>query len=97
MTDIMAQRPRLDTTSIYFKDSYEAEIQCMNTLTELIREVSTYLMINEKRLNKSIKDYLQLTYKVLNEYTNKKWTDVKPEELSNEIKQRQTVQGGLRY
>jgi UDP-galactopyranose mutase len=69
----------------------------MNSLTELTREVSSYLMSNEKRLNKSIKDYLQLTYKVLNEYTNKKWTDVKPEELSKEIKQRQTVQGGLRY
>lgn len=69
----------------------------MNTLTELIREVSSYLISNEKRLNKSIKDYLQLTYKVLNEYTNKKWTDVKPEELSKEVKQMQTVQGGLRY
>jgi UDP-galactopyranose mutase len=97
MIDLMAQRPRLDTTAFYFKDSYEAEIQCMNTLTELIKEVSSYLMSNEKRLNKSIKDYLQLTYKVLNEYTNKKWTDVKPEELSKEVKQRQTVQGGLRY
>ena len=63
----------------------------MNSMIELIREVSTYLMSNEKRLNKSIKDYLQLTYKVLNEFTNKKWTDVKPEELSKEIKQRQTV------
>ena len=88
MTDLMAQRPRLDTTAFYFLDSYEAEIKCMDTMTQLVKEISTYLMSNEKKLNKQLKDYLQLTYKILNDYTNKKWTDVKPEEISKEVKQR---------
>ncbi len=91
MIDLMAQRPRLDTTSSYFLDSYEAEIKCMNTLTDLFKEITDYLMLNEKRLNKQLKDYLQLTYKILNDYTNKKWTDVRPEDISKEVKSRQTV------
>lgn len=78
-------------------DSYEAEIKCMDTMTDLVKEITDYLMSNEKRLNKQLKDYLQLTYKILNEYTSKKWTDVRPEDLSKEVKARQTVQGGLRY
>jgi len=69
----------------------------MNTMTKLVREISCYLMSNEKKLNKQLKDYLQLTYKILTDFTNKKWTDVKPEDISKEVKQRQTVQGGLRY
>ena len=97
MTEVMAQRPRLDTTASYFADSYEAEIKCMDTMTKLVREISCYLMSNEKKLNKQLKDYLQLTYKVLTDFTNKKWTDVKPEDIPKEVKQRQTVQGGLRY
>lgn len=97
MTDLMAQRPRLDPNAIYFLESYNDEIKNLETMTELVKEISNYIMKNEKRLNKTLKDYLQLTYKILNDYTNKKWTDSKPEEIQKEVKSRQTVQGGLRY
>ena len=45
MTDLMAQRPRLDYTSssTYFLESYKAEILCLQTQTKLFKEIIAYL------------------------------------------------------
>lgn len=88
MTDLMAQRPRLDysPTSTYFIESYKAEILCMQTQSKLFKEFITYLLANERKHNMYIKDYLQVAYRLTNEYTNKKWTDTKQEDILKEVK-----------
>lgn len=93
MTDLMAQRPRLDYTlsSTYFIESYKAEIHCMQTQTKLFKEIIAFLFTNERKHNKYIKDYLQVAFRLTNEYTNKKWTDAKQDEVLKEVKQRQVV------
>jgi hypothetical protein len=93
MTDLMAQRPRLDYTasSTYFIESYKAEILFMQTQFKLFKEIIAFLFSNEKKHNKYIKDYLQVAFRLTNEYTNKKWTDAKQDEVLKEVKQRQVV------
>ena len=92
MTDLMAQRPKLDyKTSTYFIESYRAEINCMETHLKLVKEITSYLMVHERKCNKYIRDYLQVAYRLTNEYTNKKWTDTQQEDILKEVKQRQVV------
>ena len=75
----MSQRPRFDYTpsSTYFIESYKAEIHCMQTQTKLFKEIIAFLFNNERKHNKYVKDYLQVAFRLTNEYTNKKWTDAK--------------------
>jgi hypothetical protein len=89
----MAQRPRLDyaTSSTYFIESYKAEIYCMQTQKKLFKEIIAFLFSNERKHNKYVKDYLQVAFRLTNEYTNKKWTDTKQDEVLKEVKQRQVV------
>ncbi len=84
----MAQRPRLDMKGWYFTDSYEFEINCLQTQENLMRDISDYLIKNEKKQNKDIKDYLQMTYRITQDFTNKDWTDVRPEDIGKEVKAR---------
>ncbi len=56
-----------------------------------------HLQENERKENKRVKDYLQMSYRLTNEYINKKWTDVKSEKIEKEVKTRQLVQGGMRF
>ena len=98
MTDLMAQRPRIDySTSNYFVESYKAEVVCFETHLRLIKEIIKFQVNEEKKHNKHIKDYLQMAYRITNEYTNKKWTDTTSEDVLREVKSRQVVQGGMRY
>ena len=69
----------------------------MKTQTKLFRELNAYLVKNERKQNKYIRDYLQVAYRLTNEYTNKKWTDARADEVNREVKQRQVVQGGMRF
>lgn len=47
-----------------------------------------FLMAHEKKENKHIKDYLQMTYRITNEYTNKQWSDSHTEDILRDAKQR---------
>jgi hypothetical protein len=50
MTDLMAQRPRIDhSRSAYFRESYLAEIKCLETHLKLMKELVDYLMQEEKK------------------------------------------------
>jgi hypothetical protein len=60
-------------------------------------EIIRFQVNEEKKHNKHIKDYLQMAYRITNEYTNKKWTDTTSEDVLREVKSRQVVQGGMRY
>ena len=50
----------------------------------------------ERAENQGIKEYLQMTYKIANQYNNKQWSDVNIEEQKKEIRTRQVIQGGMR-
>ena len=59
ITDIMGKRPRLDfTESFHFKNSYLQEVQCLEAHKELIKEVLSYQMKEEKEINLHLKKYL---------------------------------------
>lgn len=53
-------------------------------------------MSNEKDENRKIKDYLNLSFKMADQYRNMSWTDANPANLKEEIKERQYIQGGMR-
>ena len=39
ITDLMAERPRLNLNANHFKDSYKAETECLQKKNELIRTI----------------------------------------------------------
>ena len=87
--DIMAWRPRLDLQrSWYFKQSYKAEIRYLRTLLKLIQTAIQYQMSTEKKENQAIRDYLNLSFKMADQYKNMSWTDVDTDKISDEIKER---------
>ena len=46
-------------------------------------------MSTEKKENQSIRDYLNLSFKMADQYKNMSWTDVDSDKISDEIKERQ--------
>jgi hypothetical protein len=54
-------------------------------------------MSNERKSNKHIRDYLQVAFQLTNDYTSKKWTESNQEDIMKDVKQRQVVQGGMRF
>jgi hypothetical protein len=73
MVDVMAKRPRLNTDSTHFVDSYKAEIDYFNSLREFINEISREQMRREKIISDDIKEHLELKYRKVNEHVNRKW------------------------
>lgn len=69
MTDLMAQRPRIDCChSVYFVESYRADTDCIKAQTRLLREIVSYQMKNERKANKGTKDYLQAAFKITRDF-----------------------------
>jgi hypothetical protein len=58
----------------------------METHLKLVKEIISYLMVNERKCNKYLKDYMQVAFRLTNEYTNKKWADTKSEDIQKEVK-----------
>lgn len=79
IVDEMARRPKLNLSGSHFKDSYEAEIQCMKEKVTLIRGVMKMLMKDELDVNVNTRQYLEKSYRLLHEMMNKKFTVVDPE------------------
>lgn len=92
VVDVMAWRPRLDLQRAwYFRLSYLAEIQYLKTLLKILQTAVNFQMSNEKSENRKIKDYLNLCFKLADEYKQMSWTDVPPDQIKEEIKDRQYV------
>jgi len=97
IVDIMAWRPRLDLQrSWYFAQSYRAEINYLEALLKLIQTAIHFQMSNEKKENQQIRDYLNLSFKMADNYKQMTWTDVDSSKISDEVKERQYLQGGQR-
>jgi len=82
----MAWRPKLDLQrSWYFRLSYTAEVRYLKTLLKLVKTAIQFQMSNEKEENRKIKDYLNLSFKMAENYRNVSWTDANPPDIKNEI------------
>jgi hypothetical protein len=61
----MAKRPRFNLSGTHFKDSYLAEVECLEGKTKLVREVITMLMTAEKEENNHVREYIEKAYRLL--------------------------------
>jgi hypothetical protein len=67
IVDEMARRPRLNLSASHFRDSYEAEVNCLKVKTGLIREVMKMLMAAEFKENNRTREYIEKSYRMLYE------------------------------
>lgn len=51
----MARRPKLNLSGSHFKDSYLAEIECLNEKTSLVRDLIKLIMNDEFKINDGIR------------------------------------------
>jgi len=90
ITDIIGKRPRLNT-DYYFTQGYKQEVQCLEAHEKLVEEAVRFQIESERAENLQIRQYLQYTYKLANQYVNHKWADSTPEDLRKDTKTRQVV------
>lgn len=65
IVDEMARRPKLNLSGSHFKDSYIAEIECLNEKTSLLRDLIKLIMNDEFKVNDSIRQYIEKSYRLL--------------------------------
>ena len=63
----MALRPKLNLAGTHFRDSYIAEIEAVECKTKLIRSVMRMLQTNEFKENNSVREYIEKSYRLMNE------------------------------
>ena len=95
IVDEMAKRPRINLNGTHFRDSYMGEVQVLKQKTRLLREVMRMLIKAEFKQNNSVREYLELTYRLLHEGMENKWTYERPEKLEEELNKREMVQTGV--
>lgn len=74
IVDLMARRPRLCLDALYFKDSYKAEMQCLDKLTELLDAIVQNQISLEKQENTSLHESLNLSYMLAQKKMKDQWT-----------------------
>ena len=62
----MARRPRLNLQANYFKDSYEAEFECLDNQLELVKLLIKTQIDLERSTNQKLQDSLSLSYTLCN-------------------------------
>ena len=90
----MARRPRFNLSGTYFKDSYNAEFECLKMKTSLLRQIMNQIIKDEKKVNNSTREYIEKAYRLLHDHITGKFSYVQPEELENEINKREITQTG---
>ena len=88
ITDVMAERPRINIDSNSFEDSYKLEIEILDKKIDLIKSVICFQIANESRENEKIADYLEKAHQMINDSIDKKWAAFKPEHVNAELKNR---------
>jgi hypothetical protein len=100
IVDEMAKRPRLNLMGTHFKDSYRAEVECMQTKSQLVRDVIRMIMKDEFKINTATRTYIEKSYRYLYDLIKGKFKVVDPEEKETEINAREVIQtgdGGTRH
>lgn len=93
MVDEMAKRPKLNLSGTFFKDSYQAEIDCLTLKTKLVRDLIATLMDAERRENQSTREYLEQSYRMLYEHMKQQWEYLAPEDKEAELNMREVMMG----
>ena len=75
MIDLMAKRPRMNLTANYFKDSYRAEIDALNTQVSIMKEFIRMQMQIEFKANTDIREILEKTYRLVYEQIDNNWQE----------------------
>lgn len=73
ITDLCSRRPRLNLAAKYFRDSYVAEIECLDNQFELVRTIIDFQISLEKTENKRLQDSINLSYSLANQYEKNMW------------------------
>ena len=87
--DIMSRRPRLNLQANYFKDSYEAELVCLDNQLELVKLLIKNQITLERTNNKMLQDSLQLSYTLCNQYEENRFKYQDAEELLQAVTNRE--------
>jgi len=75
----MAKRPKLNLSGTHFKDSYKAEIEYVKIKNNLIRDIMKMLMEDEFKVNTSIREYIEKSYRLIHDQMSGKFREVDPE------------------
>lgn len=67
VVDEMAKRPRFNLKATHFRDSYQIEIETLKEKQGLVRAIIENLKRAEYEENKSTRESLEKTYRVLND------------------------------
>lgn len=62
----------------HFKDSYNAEIDCLKVKTGLIRETMRMLMKDEFKENTNIREYIEKSYRLMHQQMMGLWRYKEP-------------------
>lgn len=71
--DTIARRPRLALDALYFKDSYKAEIDCIDQNIELLDIIIKNQIQLEKHANTHVHESLNLSYTLANKKNREGW------------------------
>ena len=98
IVDLMAKRHRMNLAANHFKDSYRAEIDALETQSQIMKEFIRMQMDIEFRANNDIRELLEKTYRLIYEQIDNNWqefpkADVKDEKYKREL-QTMGVGGG---
>lgn len=73
IVDLMARRPRINLEGNHFRDSYRAEIECLEMQAKLMREFIDMQMDLEFKANNEIREYLEKTYEIIYQQIDNEW------------------------
>jgi choline kinase len=68
----------------------------MQSLLKILKDFVNFLMINEKKENQAIKEYLNFSFKIADAYTNLEWADTDEQNIAEEVSDRQYQAHGKR-
>lgn len=78
----------------HFRDSYALEVECLREKCQLVRGIIQKLRKTEFEENATTREYLEKTYRVLNDQMEKKWSYGEPADKENEMNKREVIQTG---
>lgn len=89
VVDLMALRPRMNLAANHFKDSYRAEIDSLETQTQIMKEFIRMQMDVEFRANNEIREILEKTYRMVYEQIENTWQYYPKNDVGDEHKKRE--------
>lgn len=95
VTDIMAERPRLNLDSNSFEDSYKLEIEILEKKIEILQNIVRFQITQEKKINANICDYIEKAHRMVIDNLDKKWDYKKPEDINEEYENRGLVRENI--